>query len=80
MKKKKNARKDAKKYSYTKDCKEQPRKSLIIRFPGRAVVKHLERNVTKDCKDQPKEIPDQCNKKCLKPVCVVHDRFACTYE
>ena len=117
--------KKAKKYSYAKDCKEQPRKSLVTRFHRRVVAKDPERNVvrflkkpatrfprnrvvefpgnpaakfprkpvakkvvkkakkqnyTKDCKEQHEEIPDQCKKKSLKPVCVAQDRFACTYE
>ena len=37
-------------------------------------------NYTKDCEEQPKEIPDQCKKKSLKPVCVMQDSFVCTYE
>ena len=40
----KTCSKKAKKYSYTKDCKEQPRKSLVTRFPERAVGKYPERN------------------------------------
>ena len=39
--------KKAKKYSYTKDCKEQPRKSLVTRLPRRAVAKDPERNVAR---------------------------------
>merc|ERR1712243_123546 len=35
---------------------------------------------TKDCKEQPREICDQCEKKSLKPVCVMQERLVCTYE
>ena len=67
--------------------KEQPRKSLVTKFPsrfatrfcGRAVVKYPERDDAKDCKEQPNEISDQC-KKSLKPVCMIQDRFVYTYE
>ena len=37
-------------------------------------------NYTKNYEKQPEEIPDLCMKKSLKPVCVIQDRFACTYE
>merc|ERR1712243_313956 len=33
-----------------------------------------------NCHFEPREICDQCEKKSLKPVCVMQDRLVCTYE
>ena len=44
------------------------------------VKKAKKYNYTKDCEEQPEEIPDEGKKKSLKPLCVVQDIFACTYE
>merc|ERR1711955_38217 len=61
------------------NCHFEPKKICELEMKTRP-KKAKKYSYTKDCKDQPREICDQCEKKSLKPVCVMQDRLVCTYE
>merc|ERR1711982_14796 len=61
------------------NCHFEPKKICELEMKTRP-KKAKKYSYTKDCKERPREICDQCEKKSLKPVCVMQDRLVCTYE
>merc|ERR1712013_721927 len=61
------------------NCHFEPKKICELEMKTRP-KKAKKYSYTKDCKEQPREICDQCEKKSLKPVCVMQDRLVCTYD
>merc|ERR1712243_432590 len=61
------------------NCHFEPKKICELEMKTRP-KKAKKYSYTEDCKEQPREICDQCEKKSLKPVCVMQDRLVCTYE